>query len=554
VPKVDAEWLSFSAGFVQFCVLIRNFLMVGNIIPLCLRRCGRTYSGEKMFKLVSLPAALLLAATAAVAVPQNAEAVDAFTAASVLASLSVSDESNAGYDRSLFKHWTDDNGNGCDTRSEVLQAESVVPVTFSEGCTVATGKWTSRYDGATWTAASDVDIDHMVPLAEAWGSGAQAWTSQQRQAYANDLGLGVALEAVTDNVNQSKSDNDPAQWLPPLAGTSCAYSTDWVLVKYRWQLSIDPAEQAALSSILSNDCGAQTVTLPSVQIETAAEVAPVPVSFRDVTSGTQFYSEISWLADRGISTGWVEGDGSRTYRPLSPVARDAMAAFLYRLDGKPAFDPPAISPFTDVDASNQFYKEITWLAARGISTGWTEPNGTRTFRPLQPVNRDAMAAFLYRYAGSPWYQSPSSSPFIDISTGNQFYQQITWLASRGISTGWDVGSGCRAFGPVQPVARDAMAAFMYRFVNGGTGSVTSGCTPPSSGGGTTPPPQPPVVQPPAPSKPANPGNTKNCTTAYFATWREAQNWYEFYFPYYGDVAGLDGNNDGVACESLPGHP
>lgn len=121
--------------------------------------------------------------------------------------------------------------------------------------------------------------------------------------------------------------------------------------------------------------------------------------FSDVPAGGQFSTEITWMATAGISTGWTEADGSKTFRPLSPVNRDAMAAFMYRLAGKPAFDPPSASPFTDVPTSSQFYKEITWLAAQGISTGWTEADNSKTFRPLNAVNRDAMAAFMYRYNG-----------------------------------------------------------------------------------------------------------------------------------------------------------
>jgi serine protease len=75
-----------------------------------------------------------------------------------------------------------------------------------------------------------------------------------------------------------------------------------------------------------------------------------------------------------------------------------MAAFMYRLAGKPAFNPPAVSPFADVTKDNIYYHEITWLAAQDISTGWSEAGGTKTFRPLQEVNRDAMAAFMYRFA------------------------------------------------------------------------------------------------------------------------------------------------------------
>jgi hypothetical protein len=118
--------------------------------------------------------------------------------------------------------------------------------------------------------------------------------------------------------------------------------------------------------------------------------------FSDV-AGDQFATEINWLGSHGISTGWTETDGARTYRPLTSVARDAMAAFKNRLAGSPAFTPPATSPFTDIDTNNPFYKQITWLATNGISTGWTEADGTKTYRPVQPVARDAMAAFMDRY-------------------------------------------------------------------------------------------------------------------------------------------------------------
>jgi hypothetical protein len=119
--------------------------------------------------------------------------------------------------------------------------------------------------------------------------------------------------------------------------------------------------------------------------------------FKDVATDNQFYKEITWLASTNITTGWIEADGTRTYAPLQSVNRDAMAAFMYRLAGKPAFSPPAVSPFTDVATDNQFYKEITWLASTNITTGWTAGDGSKTFAPVSAVNRDAMAAFMYRY-------------------------------------------------------------------------------------------------------------------------------------------------------------
>lgn len=185
-------------------------------------------------------------------------------------------------------------------------------------------------------------------------------------------------------------------------------------------------------------------------------------SFSDVPPGSQFSAEIQWLAAQGISTGWIEPDGSRTYRPLLPVDRDAMAAFMYRLAGSPSFSAPSVSPFADVTPSTEFYKEITWLAAQGISTGWTMADGTRQYRPLLPVGRDAMAAFMYRFDGSPAFVPPTVSPFTDTALSSQFYKEITWLSADGISTGWTEADATRTFRPLLPVARDAMAAFMYR--------------------------------------------------------------------------------------------
>ncbi|WP_043470560.1 S8 family serine peptidase [Arthrobacter sp. Rue61a] len=191
------------------------------------------------------------------------------------------------------------------------------------------------------------------------------------------------------------------------------------------------------------------------------KTTPAPVVFADLPVGAQFFDEISWLAAQGISTGWTEADGSKSFRPVQAVNRDAMAAFMYRLAGSPAFNAPAVSPFADITPSTQFYKEITWLASQGISTGWVEANGSKTFRPVQPVNRDAMAAFMYRFAGKPAFVD--SQVFVDVPPGAQFHAEISWLSGAGISTGWTAADGSKTFQPLVPVNRDAMAAFMYRY-------------------------------------------------------------------------------------------
>ncbi|MCW2879023.1 MAG: Secreted protein [Sphaerisporangium sp.] len=172
----------------------------------------------------------------------------ASTATSELAALTVDIERNAGtYNRSLFPHWITISGT-CNTRETVLKRDGAGVVTDSS-CYPTSGRWTSPYDGATWTLASDVDIDHMVPLAEAWRSGAYAWTTSKRQSFANDL-TNAQLWAVTDNVNQAKGDSDPALWKPPLTSFWCTYAKAYTDVKYKWGLTVNSAEKSALSGML----------------------------------------------------------------------------------------------------------------------------------------------------------------------------------------------------------------------------------------------------------------------------------------------------------------
>ncbi|MEV0402743.1 HNH endonuclease family protein [Actinoallomurus sp. NPDC050550] len=152
-----------------------------------------------------------------------------------------------GYSRAKFPHWIDQ-GHQCNTREVVLKRDGKNVHTNAK-CAATSGTWYSPYDGATWHKASDVDIDHMVPLAEAWRSGAKAWTTARRQAFANDL-THAQLWAVTDNVNQEKGDKDPALWKPPLKREWCVYARAWTDVKYQYRLTVDTKEKAALAAML----------------------------------------------------------------------------------------------------------------------------------------------------------------------------------------------------------------------------------------------------------------------------------------------------------------
>ncbi|MFJ9318837.1 HNH endonuclease family protein [Streptomyces globisporus] len=213
-------------------------------------------SGVYARRLSVVAATAALAATSALFTAPSAQAamptpVSAATARTYLGQLTVGAEgSSSGYSRDKFPHWITQSG-ACDTREVVLKRDGT-NVQQNSSCQATSGSWYSPYDGATWSAASDVDIDHMVPLAEAWRSGASSWTTAQRQSFANDL-TRPQLIAVTDNVNQSKGDKDPAEWMPPNSSYKCTYVRAWVHVKKQYNLSVDSAEKSALQSAL-NGC------------------------------------------------------------------------------------------------------------------------------------------------------------------------------------------------------------------------------------------------------------------------------------------------------------
>ena len=157
------------------------------------------------------------------------------------------------FDRSLYEHWIDEDNDCQDTRQEVLIAESVVPVTLDyAGCRVLTGRWLDPYTGQIVSDWTRLHIDHLVPLAEAHRSGADLWDTDRKRAFANDLGDPRSLVAVTGGTKTSKSDRDPAGWLPPESRFHCEYVQRWVLVKTTWDLSMDVLEEEKIREILRN--------------------------------------------------------------------------------------------------------------------------------------------------------------------------------------------------------------------------------------------------------------------------------------------------------------
>lgn len=179
--------------------------------------------------------------------------------------LPVASETPRGYDRDKFKLWIDANGDCQDTRAEVLIQESLAAV--SGGCTVTHGKWFSYYDHVTTRDPSGFDIDHLVPLAEAWASGAKRWNADTRKRYANDLRDKRTLVAVSAHSNRSKGDRDPAEWMPTFG--KCKYVAQWTAVKIRWHLKANGAEKRALASRAAH-CKNAYLTVRKARVVTGA--------------------------------------------------------------------------------------------------------------------------------------------------------------------------------------------------------------------------------------------------------------------------------------------
>ena len=179
--------------------------------------------------------------------------------------LKVAPESRTGYERTKFKHWVNSDGNklGCDARKEAIIRDAEVKPKVDKGCVLTGGKWLSLYDNVVVEKAGSLDVDHMVPLAEAWDSGASSWTPEKRQTYANDLSDPRHLRSVTGASNRSKSDKDPAEWLPTNKNYLCTYLSDWVSIKIRWSLTVDQKELDVLKKD-SASCPKKAIVLTPV--------------------------------------------------------------------------------------------------------------------------------------------------------------------------------------------------------------------------------------------------------------------------------------------------
>jgi hypothetical protein len=197
------------------------------------------------------------------------------------------------------------------------------------------------------------------------------------------------------------------------------------------------------------------VTYPFANTATIQSV----VTFPDVPLSHQFFLDIAWAAGEGIVNGFADG----TFKPGATATRQAVVAMLYRLSGSPDGANPTCSsaPFSDVGVSHAFCGEIDWASDEGLVNGFSDG----TFRPANTITRQALMAIIYRMAGSPDGPDPTcaSAPFSDVGTNHAFCGEIEWAKLEGLANGFADGS----FKPANTLSRQAIAAFLHRFSDGG---------------------------------------------------------------------------------------
>ncbi len=185
----------------------------------------------------------------------GAPAVESMSTRDRLAALRIDDSphSSSGYSREDWPHWADTDRNGCDARQDALIAWSIVPATVNRTgtCKVVGGQWVSPYDLKASNNPSDFDVDHLVPLENAYESGGWQWDSTRRRAYANDQSLLVVASASS---NRQKGSDAPDQWRPSNRDSWCAYADGWVRAKVKWGLTATTSERDALGRMLDT-CG-----------------------------------------------------------------------------------------------------------------------------------------------------------------------------------------------------------------------------------------------------------------------------------------------------------
>jgi len=252
--------------------------------------------------------ALVVGVSSAPSVQAQSTTLDALE---VLASIPVQNEYRVGYSRELFPHWLDVDGDGCSAREQVLKRDSVtLPQVDPINCFVVAGDWLSPYDGRMVRDRTQVDIDHVVALKEAWDSGAWAWSPAYRTAFANDTSDRRSLVAASASSNRQKSDKDPSNWLPTRSSYVCTYLGDWVAVKARWGLSMDRSEHGRIRNVLSSRCSGMKIASWTPIVGLAASNGSAPPASSGSSSVPASTTAPSVSSETVFPGAWCKPEGA----------------------------------------------------------------------------------------------------------------------------------------------------------------------------------------------------------------------------------------------------
>ncbi len=249
------------------------------------------------------------------------------------------------YDRDDWRHWTDDDSDCQDTRQEVLVAESASQMDFRDDrrCSVESGHWFDPYTGRVHRDPGGLDVDHLVPLANAHRSGGWAWSPQRKREFANSLGDPAHLIAVTAAANRAKGARGPEEWRPPRTSYWCAYATAWARVKRTWNLTATHAEALALREMLQTCDGPVSFEATGdgpLAPTTAPQAAPAPTPLPAGTYATCAEADAS--GEPRVKG--ARGDGWGFPAALLPNSRDGDGDGVVCEAPLPAAEQPTPTP------------------------------------------------------------------------------------------------------------------------------------------------------------------------------------------------------------------
>ena len=440
-----------------------------------------------------------------------------------------------GYDRDEWRHWTDEDGDCQDTRQEVLIAESEVPVAFEDGreCRVESGRWTDPYTGEVETEPGNLDIDHLVPLANAHGSGGHAWDAGRKRRFANELGDEDHLVAASRSANRSKGSDGPEDWKPPDRGYWCRYAASWIGVKSKWKLTATEEEFDALGEMLAG-CRNPSYLLQSARV--AADTGGRAVAVNSGAAGvpTQGASPTATAEGTGAPLAWATPTPTaeliltHTPSPMPTVAPSPTATHSPTPSVTPSPTATAIPTATPTLTPTPTGAPIPTVGPSPTGTYTPTPSGTpsptATPTPTATITPTATPTLTPTPTVTLSFEDKDCSDFDGWAEAQAFYESEGGPGSD--PHGLD-GDG------------DGVACSSLRGAPSGPSSNTPVVSVPT----LTPTPVPPAAT-------AAPDEDRDCSD--FDDWQSAQDFFESAGD--GDPHGLDGNGDGVACESLPGAP